>query len=158
MKNFLEKSKGFIPLALITIAILIVGYFIAGDTSIYADLEKPPFSPTPYVFGIAWSILYTLMFISLYLIYKTNCYECEKKRAYSIFFIQLIINIIWPAIFFGEDKFFIAFLWILILVIAVIFMIFEFKKINKLSAYLQIPYLFWLLFASYLNYSIYMLN
>lgn len=154
----MEKFKGFLPYLLTTILILLVGNLFGGDTSIYLDLEKPPLSPPSYVFGIAWLILYTLMIISLYLIYKTDCGNCNKKNAYFPFFTQLIINVIWPMIFFGEDKFFLAFLWILLLIVSVVFMIREFIKINPLAGFLQIPYLLWLIFATYLNYGIYTLN
>lgn len=163
MRKYLnwETAKGFLPYALAMVFILLVGNLFASDTSLYETLEKPMFSPPPKVFGIAWSILYTLMAISLYLIYTTDCThkeECDKKGAYWIFFLQLIVNIIWPFIFFTKDYLFLAFLWILFLIVLVYVMLRKFAEINPWAAKLQLPYFLWLLFAAYLNYFIATMN
>lgn len=99
----------------------------------------------PIVFPIVWTILYTLMGISSYLIYeKTN--EISK-----IYIIQLVVNLLWSFIFFNFELFTIAFIWILLLILLVIIMIREFLSIDKLAGYLQIPYLIWLIIAAILN-------
>jgi len=98
------------------------------------------------------------MGVSSYLIYTSNANETEKKSALSIYLIQLIINALWPLIFFRFKLYLLAFIWIILLIIAVIIMIYRFYKINTTAAYLQIPYLLWLIFASVLNYNIYLLN
>lgn len=98
-----------------------------------------------WIFPIVWTILYTLMGISSYLVY-------EKERTISkIYIIQLIFNYLWVIVFFTLKQFLFAFIWIIILIILVIIMIKKFLSINKTAGYLQIPYLIWLLIAAYLN-------
>lgn len=122
----------------------------------YKLLNKPPLSPPSIVFPIAWSLLYILMGISIYRVMKTN--NERKSEAKLIYFIQLVINALWTPIFFGFKEYFLAFLWIIMLILLVITMIITFFKIDKVSSYLNIPYLLWLLFASYLNFGIFVLN
>lgn len=154
----MKKIIDFLPYFLSFVFILLAGNIFMGDTSIYMDLEKPLFAPPPYVFGIAWFILYSLMLISLYLIFTDNSNVWSKRKAYYIFYVQLIINVIWPIIFFKEDMFLIAFFWILLLIVIVIIMIRIFYKIKPVIGLLQLPYLIWLIFAGVLNLFIYFLN
>ena len=99
----------------------------------------------PIVFPIVWTILYTLMGVSSYLIYK------ETNEISKIYIIQLVVNLIWSFIFFNLELFTIAFIWILLLILLVIIMIRDFIPKNKLAGYLQIPYLIWLIIAAILN-------
>ena len=112
--------------------------FTMGSMDIYKYLDKPPLAPPSIVFPIVWTILFILMGISAYLIYESN--SENKQSALLIYGIQLLVNFLWP---------------ILILIIV---MIVKFFKINKLAAYLQIPYLIWVAFATYLNLGFYILN
>lgn len=97
-----------------------------------------------FVFPIVWSILYILMGISSYLVR-------DDKRLIRIYFVNLIVNLLWTFIFFMFDMKVLAFFWILLLIVIVGIMIYEFYKKNKVAAYLLIPYLLWLIFASILN-------
>lgn len=130
--------------------------FVFESMSTYNTLNKPPLSPPSVVFPIAWSILYLLMGISIYIIMQSK--NKLKENARLIYFIQLVINALWTPIFFGLKEYFFAFLWILMLIVLVITMILTFYKISKKAAYIQIPYLLWLLFASYLNFGVFVLN
>ena len=131
----------------------VISAFISNmDT--YNEINKPFLSPPSIVFPIVWTILYTLMGISKYLISKEN----NNETASLIYYIQLVINVIWPVIFFNLREYLVALAWIIILIIFVITMIIEFRKLNQTAAYLQIPYLVWLLFATYLNYQVHILN
>lgn len=130
--------------------------FVFKSMSTYNTLNKPPLSPPSVVFPIAWSILYLLMGISIYIIMQSK--NKLKENARLIYFIQLVINALWTPIFFGLKEYFFAFLWILMLIVLVITMILTFYKISKKAAYIQIPYLLWLLFASYLNFGVFVLN
>ena len=121
----------------------------------YNTLNKPPLSPPGYIFGIVWTILYVLMGVSFGILNTKNLSDYQVKKA---FYLQLIINLIWPIIFFVFKWRLFAFFWIIALVISVIYMIMVFYKKNKLSAYLQIPYLIWTVFATYLNFGVYILN
>ena len=96
------------------------------------------------------------MSISYYIVSNSSSkYKDEAKTAYIV---QLIINSLWSLIFFGFEVYLLAFIWIIILLIAVIVMIVKFYKVNRSSAYLQIPYVLWIIFAGYLNLGIYILN
>lgn len=130
--------------------------FLMGPMKEYALINKPALSPPGIVFPIVWSILFLLMSISFYMITETKSYD--KEKSYILYFAQLIVNSLWTLIFFGFKAYLFAFIWIILLIILVIMMIIEFYKLNKTSAYLQIPYLLWLLFASYLNIMVYILN
>ena len=97
-----------------------------------------------FVFSIVWSILYILMGISSYIVR-------DDKELMNIYKINLGINILWPIIFFSLKLRVLAFFWILILILVVGYMIYRFYNKNKISAYLLIPYILWLVFASVLN-------
>lgn len=130
--------------------------FVFKNMDTYNLLNKPALSPPSIVFPIAWTILYILMGISIYRVMQTD--NKRKNDARLIYFIQLVINALWTPIFFGFNEYFLAFLWIIMLILLVITMIITFFKIDKISSYLNIPYLLWLLFASYLNFGIFVLN
>ncbi len=120
----------------------------------YQDMIMPFFAPPGIVFPIVWSILYVLMGISRYLIYDNgNSQECV-----NLYNIQLVFNLLWSFIFFSFKWYFVAFLWLIILLYLVVKMVLCFYKVNKVSAYLQIPYILWLSFASVLNIAVFILN
>lgn len=128
----------------------------SGSMDIYKTLIKPPLAPPSILFPIVWTILYILMGISSYMIYESENYE--KDDALKIYLLQLGINFIWPIFFFLLKLRLISLIIIILLLISIILMITKFYKINKTSAYLQIPYLIWVLFATYLNFGFYILN
>ncbi len=132
----------------------IVGLITTGYMD-YGDMIKPPLSPPGIVFPIIWTILYILMGISYFIATKD---KEDNKELDQIYLLQLLVNFLWPIIFFVLKMYFTAFLWIILLIILVIVMIKELLKNNKISGYLQISYLIWLLFASYLNIGITLLN
>ena len=125
----------------------LVGLIISGYMN-YGDMVKPPLSPPSYIFPIVWTILYILMGISYFIATKD---KENDKDLNQIYLLQLLVNFFWPIIFFVLRMYFTAFFWIILLLILVIIMIKELLKNNKISGYLQIPYLIWLLFATYLN-------
>lgn len=132
----------------------IVGFIISSSID-YDTLQKPFLAPPSIAFPIVWTILYILMGIS-YGILKSNNLTDEKID--WIYYIQLGINALWSIFFFTLKWRLFSFLWILMLAIAVFVMIKRFYNKNKTAGLLQIPYLLWVLFASYLNLSIYILN
>ena len=155
MKNIDLKKLLFYIFITILIGVL-PSIFVFKDMSFYKLLDKPPLSPPSILFPIAWTILYILMGISIYRIDKTN--SNKKSETKLIYFIQLVINALWTPIFFGLKEYFLAFLWILMLILLVVTMMILFFKIDKISSYLNIPYILWLLFAAYLNFGIFVLN
>ena len=144
--------KKFIKAILIPIIVGgLVGIFIATNID-YNTLIKPAFSPPAYLFPIVWTILYFLMGISYALI------ENISRKTKNIYYIQLIFNALWSILFFILKWRLISVIWIIILDILVIIMIVKMYKQKKIAGLLQIPYLIWLLFATYLNLFIYILN
>lgn len=151
------KLKKLISYILITIIIgSFFTLFIMNSFGIYQEINRPILSPPSIVFPIVWTILYIFMGISLYLVSESKNYD--KDKSYLIYIVQLLINSIWPLFFFKFRFFLFSFIIILVLIYLVIKMIMEFYKHNKIAAYLQIPYLLWLIFASYLNLAIFLLN
>ena len=121
----------------------------------YNFLNRPLLAPPSIIFPIIWTILYLLMGIS-YGILKSN--NLVDNRIKWIYYVQLGINVLWPIFFFVLKWRLFSFVWILLLVIFIVSMIVTFYEKNRYAGILQIPYLFWTLFASYLNLSIYLMN
>ena len=143
-----------IPLAVGALASLLTG----GGMEVFESVNQPPLSPPAWIFPVVWTILYTLMGISSYLILTSGAESEEVKNAISIYAYQLAVNFLWPTFFFNFRWFFFSFLWLLFLITLVAAMIRAFYKISKPAALLNIPYLLWLIFAGYLNFTIWWLN
>lgn len=135
---------------------VIPSIFVYRNIENYKLLSKPPLSPPSFIFPIVWTIIYILLAISFYRVMNTH--NNKKSEAKLIYFIQLVVNALWTPIFFGFNEYFLAFLWIIMLILLVVIMLITFFKIDKISFYLNIPYIIWLLFASYLNFGIFVLN
>lgn len=151
----MEKLKIYAKSILIPVIIGgIVGILISNYID-YDSLIKPFLAPPNILFPIMWTILYILMGISYGILKSKNLLNSEIKW---IYYLQLFVNAMWPIIFFIWKWRFLAFLWIILLDVLVIILIIKFYQKNKISGLLQIPYLLWTLFASYLNLSIYLLN
>ena len=151
MKNKWILAKNIIlPIALGGLVGLIISQFMD-----YNTLQKPPLSLPGFIFGIVWSILYLLMGIAYgMLVYKGKS-DAEVSKIYLT---QLIINLIWPILFFVFKLRLFSSIWIIILLILVISMVIKFYKKDKIIGYSQIPYLLWIMFATYLNIGVYILN
>ena len=132
----------------------IVG-FITSSFIDYNSLQKPPLAPPAIIFPIVWTILYILMGVS-YGRLKSKGLTDEKIN--RIYYLQLIINLLWSFIFFVFKWRLFAFFWIILLDISLIIMIIRFYQKDKIAGRLQIPYLLWSLFATYLNFGILFLN
>ena len=132
----------------------IVGIIISGNID-YTTLNQPPLAPPKILFPIVWSILYLLMGISYFLYRRENKADLLEP---IIYYSQLFINLLWSIIFFVFKWRFFSIIWILLLDIVVIYMIYLFFQKKKISAILNIPYLIWILFATYLTIGIYLLN
>jgi len=124
----------------------------------YAELAKPALNPPAWIFGPAWTTLYFLMGVAAFLVWRRGLERKEVKTALTIFGGQLILNTIWSIIFFGLHNPFWALIEIIVLWLAILATILAFYKISRTAAYLLLPYILWVSFATYLNYSIWMLN
>lgn len=151
------KNKSALIIAiLIPIAAGTISSFLSGNISIYSKIDKPELSPPGFLFPIVWTILYVLMGVSSYIIYESN--SPDKSKALKTYAAQLFFNFFWSIIFFGFSQYFLAFLWLIALILLIAKMIYQFYQISPFAAYLQIPYLLWCLFALYLNFMIVQLN
>ncbi len=124
----------------------------------YAALQKPSFAPPNWLFGPVWLVLYALMGIALYLIWKKRTYNLKANQALVIFFIQLALNSLWSFLFFGLRNPLAGLVGIVALWFAIVWAIIAFFRISRPAAYLLVPYILWVSLAAYLNYSIFVLN
>lgn len=151
--------KALIISIAISLGIGFLSSFLAQNSmEVYMPLVKPPLSPPAWLFPVVWTILYILMGVSAYWIYKSDADEKEREKALSLYAFQLFFNFLWPIAFFNLGNYLLAFIILVILWLLIIAMIRQFYKIDKKAALLQIPYLLWVSFAGYLNLAIYLLN
>ena len=118
----------------------------------FDTVNQPSFAPPKILFPIVWTILYLLMGVSLYRMYKIN------KKKTLIFGIQLALNMLWVILFFGFNLFLVSFIELIILDIVIIYIILDYYSYDKISSLVLVPYLLWSCFASYLNWAIFLLN
>ena len=149
------KNK-FLNFVLYVFGPLVIAFVVSQlfNTNSYKHLTKPPLAPPSILFPIIWSILYLFMGISLYIVIKKN----KNLKSFTKFIVQFIINLIWPFLFFNIKQYSLSAVWILLIIYFTILMIVDFYKIKKIAAYLQFPYIIWLLFALYLNIGVAVLN
>jgi tryptophan-rich sensory protein len=150
----------------VTISILVT--LIVGSTSglitagavegWYMEIEKPSFNPPNTIFGPVWTVLYVLMGFSAGLIWSNGMEFAPVRRALALFGVQLMLNVLWSLLFFGLKSPGLALIDIGLMLVAIIATMRAFHPIDRWSAYLLIPYLLWVSFATVLNASIWLLN
>ena len=136
----------------------VAGFLTRNSMEDFASLNQPPLSPPGWLFPVVWTILYTLMGISAYLIRQSDGDDAAKNSALRIYYLQLFVNFLWPLFFFGGEWYFFSLLWLILLWLLIAIMITRFGAISKPAAYLNIPYFIWVTFATYLNAGIWILN
>ncbi len=119
-------------------------------------LVQPPLAPPDWLFPIVWTILYALMAYAAYLVFISG--DIDRGPALRLYLLQVVVNILWPLFFFRLEWRLFAFLWLLLLLALVILTAIRFRPISRTAFRLLLPYIVWLLFAGYLNLSIYLLN
>lgn len=153
----MRKKRNYI--VFISVAVL-TGFLSAlltrNNMNIYDTINTPPLSPPGLLFPVVWTVLYILMGVSAARVYSANFNQWNG--ALTVWAVQLIVNFVWSIIFFNYQAFLFSFIWLILLLALIVLMIFSFRKTDKTAAYLQIPYLLWVTFAGYLNFSIYLLN
>lgn len=156
----MKKIKQFSTFLFFLLLPLFVGMlasFLTKDSmQLLETIKKPIWTPPNIVFPIVWTILYLLMGISSYLIYKTPAKK--RNKALTLYFIQLAVNFSWSLIFFNQQNYFFALIWLTLLLFLVTSMTVYFFEIKLVAGYMQIPYILWLLAAFLLNLSIVLLN
>ena len=151
----IKNLNTFLPALLIPIAVGILSALFSG-VKIYTTFNKPPLSPPGFIFPIVWLFLYALMGVSSYLIYESN--SPYREAALKTYILQLFFNFMWSILFFRFSLYFLALMWLFVMVALILIMIYQFYHVKPAAAYLQIPYLLWCLFAIYLNFMIAILN
>lgn len=136
----------------------LAAFLTRGSMSVFEAMNQPPLSPPGILFPIVWTILYTLMGVSFYLIESTIVPSDLKAEASFLYYLQLAVNFLWPIFFFQLKWYLFSFFWLILLLILVAKMIKQFACISRPAAYMNTPYLVWLIFAAYLNYGVWILN
>ena len=136
----------------------VAGLVTRNSMQVFEGLQQPPFAPPGVLFPIVWTILYTLMGIASYLIYTSGKDPEEVSSALTVYGVQLVVNFLWPIVFFRFGWYTFAFFWLILLWVLVIYTILLFYRISKPAAWLMVPYLVWLTYAAYLNLGIVLLN
>lgn len=124
----------------------------------YTTIAKPELNPPAWVFGPVWTTLFALMGVAAFLVWKQGLERRDVRIALGIFVGQLALNTLWSILFFGLQNPGAAFIEIVILWFAILATIVAFARISRPAAWLLVPYILWVSFASYLNFSIWMLN
>ncbi len=155
----LDLVKLIISIILCQLAGLIGSLFTGSSIQTwYVTLKKPVFAPPNWLFAPVWTILYLLMGIAAYLIWRRGFDQPQVKTALSLFAVQLILNALWSPVFFGLRSLLAGFIVIVILWIAILLTIIRFSKLSTIAGVLMIPYLLWVSFATIINYSLIVLN
>jgi tryptophan-rich sensory protein len=157
----LPKSKQIIGLVF-WLALSFIAAAIGGAASIqagpfYMQLMRPEWAPPPDLFGPAWTILYTLMGIAAWLVWRAGGFRAART-ALILFLMQLTANVLWSWLFFGWHLGGVAFADIILLWVLIVATLIAFWRVKPLAGALLIPYLLWVSFASALNYSVWQLN
>jgi tryptophan-rich sensory protein len=153
MKNW---AKAVISIAIPQLVAAAGAYFtITGRGSWYEAIERPEWNPPNWVFGPVWTLLYILMGIAFYLVWKSGK---PARLAMILWCVQLGLNFLWSYLFFGQHQIGWALVEIIALWLAILATIFAFAKINKGASWLLVPYISWVSFAAILNYAIWIMN
>lgn len=121
------------------------------------EVIKPPLSPPAILFPIVWVILYALMGYGAALV-SLNTRGKDRSIAIGLYLAQIMFNFFWSIIFFNREDYLFALIWIILLLVLIIAMTIYFRRVSKTAAYLQIPYIIWVAFATYLNAGVLALN
>ncbi len=146
--------KVLVAAILIPLAVGGLSALISMGGMMNSNLPHVPLMPPAWVFPVVWTVLYTLMGISSYLVYTSDAPAEEKARAFGVYALQLFVNFLWSILFFNFRFYGFSFVWIIILFVLVLITAVRFYRINKTAGLLFIPYILWLILAGYLNLAI----
>lgn len=157
--NFPKPDLGRINIKTLAVSIaislgagLLSAFLTGGSMRQYADMYKPPLAPPGWVFPIVWTILYILMGIAVWRVFESQ--GADRRLAISLYGNQLLLNIVWPLLFFNLQIYFFAFAWLLLLWLMIYLTMRQFVMLDQKAGILLIPYLVWVTFAGYLNLAI----
>lgn len=124
----------------------------------WAAMPKPPLSPPGWIFPVVWTLLYLLMGLASWYITGAAASEDLRQMALSLYAVQLSANFLWPLLFFGLGRYWLAFAWLLVLLALVLAAWDRFRRLDRRAGALLVPYVLWLCFAAYLNLGAAILN
>lgn len=156
------KKVSYRKLSVSILAPLVAGFLGSAFTTPavrtwYFVINKPVWNPPSWLFAPVWTVLFVLMGIAYYLVWSAK--PSNKKRvALKVYWAQLFLNVLWSVFFFGMHNFWLAFLEIIVLWISIALTIVDFHMVNKATKWLLIPYILWVSFAAYLNFTVAFLN
>ena len=155
--NHMKKAKSYIFSILLSLTVGgLSALSIANNMNIYDKINTPPLSPPGWLFPVVWAILFIVMGVSSAMIFTSK--SSKKDDALFIYAVSLVLNFSWSIFFFNMQSFILSFIILVALWLSIIITIIQYYKINKVSAWLQLPYLLWVTFAGYLNFAIILLN
>ncbi len=136
----------------IVVVLVLISMILTKNTMVlYEQMVKPHIAPPAILFPIVWTILYLIIAITLYKF-------IDNKKIRNLIILNLIINVIWPVLFFRFELLLISVFWLVLIIVTLIYELIAIYKENRVFAFINIPYLLWLFFALYLNIMIYLLN
>ena len=135
-----------------------LGALLGGGMQNYQNINQPPLSPPGWIFPIVWSILYLLMGWASYRVVQSDAPKSDRIKALLLYAVQLFLNFLWPAVFFGLQWYWAAFVLLLVLWVMIYLTMHLFGLIDDTAENLLIPYLLWVTFAGYLNLGVALLN
>ena len=124
--------------------------------AVFENVIKPPLTPPAWLFPLSWTVLYVLMGVASYLVAVSD--EILRGNALLFYGVQLILNFVWPLIFFDLSLYLLAFVWLVILWAIILVTMLKFYKITERAGDLMLPYILWVTFAGYLNFAIWLIN
>lgn len=156
----MEKLNKILLVSIPTLAVIIISSLITRPAveTWYQNISKPSFTPPDFVFPIVWTILFIMMGVAAIIVITSNAPKENVRPAIICYLVHLIFNFLWSYLFFKEGLFGYAFVEIIILWLMILLTILYFAKVSKLAAWLLVPYISWVSFASILTYAFYDLN
>ena len=159
MKKGTDAMRFFVSIILCQAAGAVGGLYTApAIPEWYAGLTKPSFTPPDWLFGPVWTMLYLLMGVALYLVWRQGIHDRRVQVAMVLFFGQLALNVLWTVLFFGMQSPQLAFIEIILLLLVIAANARAFHRISKPAGLLLVPYMAWVCFAALLNGAIWRLN
>ena len=160
MLNFLKKHKSYIVSLIISLGVGILSALLTmKNNNIEEVFRQPPGTPPAFIFPIVWTVLFILMGISAAIVFENRKNApSEARNGLCYYAMSLVVNFSWSIIFFNLKAIFIAALWIVFLLFLIIMTAVKYFKVKPIAAFLQIPYIIWVSYATYLTFGIFILN
>jgi benzodiazapine receptor len=157
-----DKTKFLYPFILLFSSLLFASFFLSAITNTQSEwftlLDKPSFYPPSYLFSPVWIFIYALISISFSILWNISKNNDKALEVITLFIVNLILNISWTLMFFGTQNEVIGYTVIVFVWGTLLLLILKLQKFSRLATYLLIPYVIWVTFASYLNYTIVLFN